>query len=56
MADYFKKQTGISEDGNITPSQVSNSNFEKKINYNSRINIDVTNKDLITSQQNFNQF
>jgi hypothetical protein len=49
MADYFKKQSGVSEDGNITPSQASNLNFEKKFNINNKINIDAINKEFTTS-------
>jgi len=50
MADYFKKQKEASEDGNITPSQSSNMYLEKKFNINNKINIDLFNKDLQTSQ------
>ena len=54
MADYFKKQRETSENGSVTPSQSSNVNLEKKFNLNNKINIDILNKDLQTSQQNSN--
>ncbi len=55
MADYFKKQKETFDDGNITPSQSSNIYLEKKSNVNNVASIDLLNKDLQTSQQNFNQ-